>query len=115
MDSKVIGLLSNAKDHFSALIRTVLNLLSTTDLIEESSHLRPFGTVTAICVKDKSAMQGKKLSFRRKINSHCYHKIFWNSLVFSNQTKGIIEELSNQIKEIIASIPNKASRLNVIS
>ena len=55
-----------------------------TGLIEDSSHLRACGRVATICVKDKSEVQGKYLS-RRKINSYCYHKTFWNSLVFSNQ------------------------------
>ena len=66
VDSKVIGLWSNAKDHLNALILTVLTLLSVKGLIEDSSHLRAFARVAAICVKDKSAMQGKYLSFQKK-------------------------------------------------
>ena len=53
MDSKVIGLWSNVKDHFNALILTVLTLFSTTGLVEDSSHLRVFVRVAAICVKGK--------------------------------------------------------------
>ena len=38
MESKVIGLWFNAKDHFNALTLTVLTLFSATGLIEDSSH-----------------------------------------------------------------------------
>ena len=88
VDSKVIGLWSNAKDHCNTLILTVLTLFSTTGLIEDSSHLRAFARDAAICVKGKSAMQGKYLSFEKKKQFTLFHKTFWNSLVFSNQTKG---------------------------
>ena len=66
MDSKMIGLWSNAKYNFNALILTVLTLFSTTGLIEDSSHLRGFARLAAICVKGKSAMQEKYLSFQKK-------------------------------------------------
>ena len=87
MDSKVIALWSNAKYHFNALILTVVMLFRTTGLIEDSSH-RAFARDAAICVKGKSAMQGKYLSFEKEKQFTLFHKTFWNSLVFSNQTKG---------------------------
>ena len=53
---KGLRLWPNAKEHFNALIYTVLTLFSTTDLIDGSLHLRAFAKVAAVCVKDESAM-----------------------------------------------------------
>ena len=96
MDSKVIGLWSNAKYHFNALILTVVTFFSTTGLIEDSSHLRAFARDAAICVKGKSAMQGKYLSFQKK-----------NQFTLCSPIK---PKGKRDIKEIIASNPNKASK-----
>ena len=60
---KVISLWSNAKDHFNTLTLTVLTWFSATGLIEDSSHLRAFARLAAICVKNKSVMQGKISEF----------------------------------------------------
>ena len=48
VDSTMIGLWSNGKYNFNALILTVLTLFSTTALIEDSSHLRAFARLAAI-------------------------------------------------------------------
>ena len=107
VDSKVIGLCSKAKYHFNALILTVVTLFSTTGLIEDSSYLRAFTRDAAICVKGKSAMQGKYLSCQKK--KQAIHvvtiKHFGTHLCCPIKPKG-----KRDTKEIIASNPNKASK-----
>ena len=100
VDSKVIGLLFNAKDNFSALIDTVLKLLSTTGLIEESSHLRAFARIAAICVKDKRKIKRKIFEFpEAKSTQIVTIKCFGTHWCSPIKPKGKID-----IKETIASI-----------